>query len=118
MSQAVQGCVCWLMLAAAMPADLPAVTARRLVESLSAAPVLTASGDIDRTATIAAVEAAIVAERAYLAEAIGPSGRIQGMGAAAPVTPATAEQTAANLVESFRRMGMSEGAAKAAAAGR
>jgi hypothetical protein len=64
--------------AEALPADLPELTRKRLLETLAAKPVL-ADGALDRDAYKAAIEAAVRAEVEYLAQ-ITESGKVKGMG--------------------------------------
>ncbi len=94
-------------------AGLPEPTRARLLESLSARPVLV-EGALDREATRTLVEAAARDELAYLAEVTG-SGRITGMGG---TQQPTGEEARAKLIESFQRMGLSKEAAEIAAEGR
>lgn len=94
--------------------EMPEPTRHRLLESLSANPPVQ-DGVLDREALVQRVQEAAQAELEYLARITG-AGRVVGMGASER-TP-TAEQLESRLVESFRRLGLSETAAKVAAAGR
>lgn len=95
---------------------LPDVTKARLVETLSANPPVR-EGALDREAFGAAVDAAVTAEGAYLAEA-AQWGRVVGMGAGQGAPAEDTEQVQAKMADAFARLGLSENGAKAAAAGR
>jgi hypothetical protein len=95
--------------------QLPEVTKARLLQQLAkVAPIK--EGRIDTAAFAMQIAEAVKSEQAYLAEAVG-AGRIAGLGASAPVEQKP-EQMEAEMEESFRRIGLSESAAKAAAKGR
>jgi len=94
-------------------ADLHDATRIRLVEQLvKAAPIK--DGKLDTEALAVQVEEAVKSEVAYLA-AITGSGQIRDMGGA-PVNGGEVKE--ADLAAAFRRMGLSESAAKSAAQGR
>jgi uncharacterized protein (UPF0147 family) len=100
--------------------DLPKVTKTRLVESLvKSAPVK--DGALDVTAFEAQIAEAVKAEVEYLTEAAG-LGRITGMGGnedeSEDEEAVSAEEAEALLVGAFQTFGLSESAAKSAAAGR
>lgn len=91
--------------------DLPALTRNRLIESLSKNPSLK-DGALDRDAFKTVIEAAVKEEMDYLAKVAG-HGRISGMGSAR-----FDENAGATLESAFKSMGLSESAAKIAAADR
>ncbi len=94
--------------------QLPQVTKDRLVKQLVAvAPIK--ENRIDLVTFTSQIAEAVKAEQAYLSEAVG-AGRITGFGATQPADQKP-EQMEADLVESFRRMGLSDEAAKQAALG-
>lgn len=93
------------------PIEMPELTRTRLVESLAQNPIVK-DGALDRDAYKARIEETAKAEITYLAEATG-SGQIRGMGASTP-----SGDDKPRLIESFRRLGMSEEQAKIAAEGR
>lgn len=100
------------LVAETLPAELPEITRKRLTEALGTNPVVV-DGALDRDATKAAIEEAVKAEIAYLAEVTG-SGRVHGM------SPTQEQQTdhTAELEAQFLALGLSESAAKCAAQGR
>lgn len=96
---------------------LPEASKTRLVESLGATPPVK-DGALDRVAFEATVREAAKAEGAYVASLTGGGG-ITGFGA--PLEEAAqpkAEDAAKALEEGFKALGLSESAAKTAAAGR
>ena len=105
---------------------LPEVVRTRLVERLAAEPPLVADGDdagkLDKAKLGEAVKAAIAEEVAYLERATG-GGRVRGMGGPS-VDPSgegsepVREGIGDELAQEFMRGGLSEAAAKHAAAGR
>lgn len=100
-------------------ADLPDVTKGRLAEALAKNPPVT-EGALDRAAFAAAIDEAVKAEAAYLAQ-VSQTGAIRGMGSAAPDAAAVAVTEAAQtrLASALGRLGgFSESTAKLAAAGR
>lgn len=94
--------------------DLPQATKDRLAESLPSQATL-ANGRLDEAAFTAVIEAAVKAEGEYLKSVGIGTGRISGMGGAAPVSEAVKPET---LAAAFRAMGLSEAAARIAAEGR
>ena len=100
------------LVAETLPAELPEITRKRLTEALGTNPVVV-DGALDRDATKAAIEEAVKAEIAYLAEVTG-SGRVHGMGA----TQEQQTDHTAELEAQFLALGLSESAAKTAAQGR
>lgn len=86
------------------------LTRARLAESLKAA-VVVADGAIDTGAFKEAIDVAVAAEVAYLAQ-ITESGKVRGMG------PGGDASTKPDLKESFRALGLSEAEAETAARGR
>lgn len=99
---------------------LPGVTKTRLAESLAKnAPVK--DSQLDKVAFEAQITEAVKAEAKYLAEAAG-LGRIRGMNSGDPEDEETEEINADEaekiLAGAFQTMGLSESAAKSAAAGR
>lgn len=92
---------------------MPDATRARLTESLALNPPLK-DGALDTAAFTTAIEAAAKSEVEYL-QNIGGMGRVQGMGASTSTAPEVKE---ADLIAGFVGMGMSEAAAKVAAAGR
>lgn len=100
-----------------LPADLPELTHKRLLESLSKSPVVK-DGAIDTAAYATAIEEAVKAEVEYLARVMG-SGQIRGMGPSKTDTGDDATPTVeARLAESYRSMGYSEEQATQMAKGR
>ncbi len=94
---------------------LPSLTRERLTEQLVANPPVT-DGALDTEALVIQVKEAAKTEAEYLASVTGGD-RVRGMGAPAPAeldSEAKRKRREANFV----RMGMSESAAKIAAAGR
>jgi len=85
----------------AMPKDLPELTQARLRDMLNTKPVI-AEGKLDVEAYRGVIEAAIKAEREYLA-AVSESGRIVGMGGKPPVDGGV------QLKESFKKMYLRRG---------
>ena len=98
--------------------DLPAATKARLAEALPARATVK-DGVLDETAFAAVVEAAVQEEAAYLKSVGIGSGRIVGMGEAAPpqeLDPAKTKETLATRLAKLG--GLSEAGAKIAAEGR
>lgn len=96
--------------------QMPDVTRTRLAAALASNPPIT-DGALDRTAFAAQIEETAKAELAYLAEVM-PTGRIVGMGAAAPAAEFTDEQFNASLTESLGALGMTGDALTHAVNGR
>jgi hypothetical protein len=98
--------------------QLPDATKLRLGRELvKVAPVK--DGRIDVVGFGAQIAEAVKAEQVYLAEAAGwGSGQVRGFGGMQQAAEPKAEEVEASLVESFRRMGLDEAAAKQAAKGR
>lgn len=97
--------------------EMPALTRTRLADELAGSPVVK-EGRLDREAYRARIQEAAKEELAYLASVTG-SGRITGMGGGSGRTDtAKIEESQQSLEASFRALGLSESAAKAAAAGR
>jgi hypothetical protein len=94
-------------------AELPDVTKARLKTSLAANPPAK-DGALDRTAFEKRIDEAIAQEREYLAT-LSEAGQIRGMG---PGSNGGDRDLTPQLEESFKRLGMSESAAKIAASGR
>lgn len=98
---------------------LPEPTRLRLAESLSLSPV-TKDGALDREAFTTKVREAAKTEAAYLAQVTGGAG-IRGMGESieesASRDEVKPEVVSATLEAGFARLGLSESAAKVAAAG-
>ncbi|NOH14201.1 MAG: hypothetical protein HND51_21370 [Chloroflexi bacterium] len=103
--------------------EMPDVTRKRLVESLSSNPPATDEGMLDKEKFQEAIDETLKEEAEYLQEVSG-SGQITGMGEAASTdtTPkdedAALEEIEESLQESFEAMDMPESAAKIAAGGR
>lgn len=93
--------------------DIPDLARARVVAAVESNPPMK-DGALDAAALKAAVEKAATDEKAYLDKVRGV-GVVRGMGSG---TSTSTEAGDASLVESFRRMGMTEQAAKIAAAGR
>lgn len=93
---------------------LPDVTRTRLLESLSANPPLK-EGALDKDAYKTAIDEAVKKEVEYLESIAGPA--IKGMNSGEP-GEVNLEETQKKLESTFAGFGLSEGAAKAAAAGR
>jgi len=93
--------------AAAMPPDVPELTQKRLLEVLSAKPVIK-EGKLDEAAYRPVIEAAIKSELDYIAKVAG-SGRITGMGGSPP------PDGKAQLKESFKGMYLRQGKPEAEA---
>lgn len=91
---------------------LPAVTRTRLADQLVKAAVVK-DGALDKPALETAIAEAVKAEVEYLATVTG-AGKVSGMGGSAQKR----DEAAPDLTESFRDLGLTEGAAKIAAAGR
>lgn len=99
--------------------DLPDITRARLVESLAKNPPLTEAKALDVAALTTRVEEAVKAEVEYLARATGiGDGQVRNLGEAASASTVTPEEAEKQLTSAFQRMGLSESAAKQAAAGR
>lgn len=94
---------------------LPDATRTRLAESLALNPPMK-DGALDTAAFITTIEAAAKVEAEYLQRATG-MGAVRGMGSVAGGAAAV-EVKEADLVAGFVGLGMSEAAAKIAAAGR
>ncbi len=94
--------------------DMPAPTRRRVVAAQAALPVRAEDGALDEVAYRAQVTEAAEAELAYINEVRPPvrTGGITGMGASGPV------DGKAELVEAFKRAGLSAELADIAANGR
>jgi hypothetical protein len=87
---------------------LPGMTQERLLAQLSANPVVTNAGELDRVAFAQRISEAIQAETTYLATVAGfGAGRIEGMGGGSAQAPDPAAQRK-RLEESFRTLGLSE----------
>lgn len=98
-------------------ATVPAVTRRRLLESLAANPPIV-DGRVDRDAFGQVIGQAVAREMQYLSEAAGyGAGRIEGMGQGAD-GGVDGDATAKRLEESFARLGLAGEGLKAATAGR
>lgn len=97
---------------------LPDVVKDRIISEVSANPPFK-DGKLDDAAFKTNIIEAVKSETEYLSKVTG-AGRVRGMGPSTiEVTDKKAVETStASLVESFRGLGMSESAAKAAAAGR
>jgi hypothetical protein len=93
---------------------LPQVTKQRLQESLTLRVSAGADGRLDVAALDAAIEEAVRAEGEYLASVTGRP--VRGMGATN--VSESQQPTEAELAEAFTALGLSESAAKFAAAGR
>lgn len=93
---------------------LPQVTQTRLIESLSNGAEAT-DGKLDTAKLDEAIKTAVDAEVKYLAEATGSPVRGAGDG---DLTPEASEAAQAELEKAMGRFGLSETAAKTAAAGR
>ena len=91
--------------------EMPDITRTRLTEALAAKPVLR-DGTLDKEGYEAAIKEAVKAEIEYLAK-IARAGNVRGMGPSVP-----SETASKDLADAFRRLGLSESAAKVAAAGR
>jgi hypothetical protein len=94
--------------------DLPQATKDRLAEALPGQATLK-DGALDEAAFGAVIEAAVKAEGEYLRSIGIGTGRISGMGSAAPVSEAVKPEA---LAAEFHAMGLSEAAARIAAEGR
>lgn len=103
-----------IILSEVAKADLPDVTKRRVVTTLTKQDVPNKNGAFDKDALLVRVTEAVREEKDYL-NAVGNAGAIRGMGAAS--APDEKAATAA-LEKTFRSFGMSESAAKSAAEGR
>jgi hypothetical protein len=95
-------------------AKVPEAAQRRLAAALSANPPLTAEGALDEAALATRVDEAVKAEAEYLAS-LGV-GTVRGFGGEAPTD--RGKETTQALEGAFARMGLSETAARTAAAGR
>lgn len=96
--------------------DLPAITKDRLRESLPKLATVK-DGKLDVVAFAEAVKKTIADESAYIAKIRG-TGTVRGMGSTSGGSAATLEESQKVLVESFRKLGMTENEVKIAAAGR
>jgi hypothetical protein len=94
---------------------LPDVTRSRLVEALSSNPPMK-DGALDAAAFATAIEEAAKAEAAYL-QAVTGAGQVRGVGAREAAQPKP-EETRAELLASFRALGLTETGALAAIEGR
>jgi hypothetical protein len=96
--------------------SLPALTAKRLVESFADRTPPVTDGNLDVAKLDEAIAGAVQAEVDYLA---GITGRpVQGLGGTSRLTEASPAGDTAALEESFKELGLSESAAKTAATGR
>lgn len=104
--------------AASLPANLPALTRARLLESLPATYQVK-DGVIDKAAFATKVQEAVKAEVDYLAKVTG-SGVIKNLGTSFEEsrTEPKPEEVTASLAESFKSLGWSDEAAGIAAKGR
>jgi hypothetical protein len=93
---------------------LPELTRDRLVESLSTRPMVK-DGQLDRDGFAHQINDDARREMSYL-EAVMGTGRIRGMGSVDGGNSIQQDQT--QLAESFKRLGLSDGAVKIAVAGR
>lgn len=101
-------------------ADIPDVTKSRLIESLAKNPAVK-DGALDTAVFAEQIKTAVESERTYLQQAAGVgNGKVQGMGGQTHQnnSGAASGDVVARMTESFRRMGLSEDAAKVAANGR
>lgn len=94
--------------------EMPEPTRKRLGAQLGGNLPLSESGELDVERLRQAVTEAAQAELRYIAEAAG-AGKIRGFGSAAQ---SGAQGQTPNLEEAFKRMGLTESAAKIAAGGR
>jgi hypothetical protein len=85
-----------------LPAELPDMTKKRLIEKLSKSPVLTEDKKLDEVKFGELIEAAVKEEKEYLSGVIG-SGKITGMG------ESESEEDKVNLEESFKEHFLSQG---------
>jgi hypothetical protein len=92
---------------------LPAMTVARLVESLSKNPVVK-DGKIDEAAFNKQIDEAVKAEIEYISKVSG--GIVKGLGESEKAPPVT--DYTADMESAFKRIGLSESAAKVAANGR
>lgn len=108
-----------VVVAELIEAKLPDITKKRLVESVSLNPPTNDKGELDKDKLKTRVEEAIKAEREYLATLRG-TGHVRGLGDTddTTVTESDASKTEERLTSAFARIGLSESAAKNAAAGR
>ena len=95
--------------------EMPAITRTWLVDRVAAKPVI-ADGKLDVVAYKAQIAEAAKQELAYLAGVTG-AGRVQGMGSSGTQGGSVADAQKA-LEAAFLELGLSESAAKIAAAGR
>lgn len=98
-------------------AEIPDLTRRRLADDLIKRPALK-EGALDREAMTTLIHEAVKAEQTYLAQVVGPNGRIVGMGSPGEISPAYREQAEKSLAGGLGRLGLSEAAATTAARGR
>lgn len=96
---------------------LPDIVVSRLTERLAANPPYTDDRALDREGLTARIDEAVTAELAYL-EQIAPSGRVTGMGGRPANEDEEIDEAAleADLTAGFGALGLSETAAKRAAA--
>lgn len=94
--------------------ELPEASQKRIVESLTASPKLTDEGKLDEKALGEAADAAVKAEAEYLSE-LGAGG-VRGLGGS--TTTQDPEKAKEELAKNLQGLGMTESAAKAAAAAR
>lgn len=92
--------------------DIPTISKERIVAQVVRDPKVDEAGALDVEATKEAALSAAKDEAVYLGEALG-TGEVKGMGSEASGDTATAD-----LTESFKRLGLSDDAAKSAAGGR
>ena len=85
-----------------LPAELPDMTKKRLIEKLSKSPVLTEDKKLDEVKFGELIEAAIKEEKEYLSKVLG-SGKITGMGESEVI------EDKVNLEESFKDHFISQG---------
>lgn len=93
---------------------LPDVSRARLVEALTANPPMK-EGALDEAAMAEAATKAASEEKAYLASILG-TGTVRGMGSGSAAEGGA--DAGPDMADSFQRLGLSESAAKTAAAGR
>jgi len=103
---------------ALLEAKLPDPTKVRIVETVCTNPPATSGGALDREKLSAQLVEAAKIEAKYLEEAgLKPPGTVTGLGTTVGVS-ATDDAAVAQLADGFQRLGLSESAAKLAAAGR
>lgn len=98
--------------------ELPAITKRRLAESIASNPPTTEDGNLDEAKLTTAITEAVKKEVAYLVEATGGD-RITGAGGGINLGDAPKlEESTKRATDAFTRLGMPETTAKIAAEGR